>query len=374
MLEENFDKIIIEGALLLDGFVDNTGLWEKFAELLEELESLPKSMPWNGLSPWQIDMKVHRKLENNVVIPPFEWDRTAITKNRVSAALSFICKDPSNNRLKIDNEFSEFLFEDFARTFTFVANISHPGSFNVLSILTKNHEGIVKEHSGILPRLGGALQYSQKTGWPKLDSVPFADVYRWVYLNGYHVRCGDSPVSRAFNSFTWLFSNNGQENPFSLVSTLIGIEALFCTSSSGVTEQVRRRAQLLLGERESFKKDLSSMYTARSLFIHGSAPLEANGFSWLLPERTSRKIEKTYQAEDIANAVLLASLQKLATNGWNSLEYQENITGKSRDDSSYIEFLVKEISIPIVNTKKLDDWIAKNTKRFVTQKKRNEKC
>lgn len=351
--------------MILDGCFESIALWERFVDLLEELESLPKSIPWNGLSPWKIDISVHRKIENGTVIPPLEWENTTILKDRASAVLVFSCKplQPDNDQ-SFDYNFAEILFKDFVKTFIFITNISHPGCFIALSILTWNKKGEIKEHPGLMPHFHGAIEYINDTGWPELKSVPFADVYRWVYLNGFHVRSGDTSISRAFNAFTWLFAEGGKENPFSLVSTLIGIEALFCTSSSGVTEQVRRRAQLLLGKKESFKKDLTTIYSVRSSFIHGRTLLSANGYSWSPPEETWQKMEKTHKGEDIASAVLIASLQKLAINNWNSLDYQEEIAGHSKDDSSYIEEITKGINIPMVYAESIDKWLGKYIKRF----------
>ena len=360
------EKTIIEGALILDGFFENESLWEKFASLLEEIETFPKSMPWNGLSSWKIDVSVHRKKNNEEIIPPLRWDIPAISKkNRASAALIFTCK-PSHPKsdLSFDYDCAECLFQDFAKSFIFIANISHPGCFSVLSITIRNNDGAVEEYPGFVPHFDGALRYIHETGWPELIELHFIDVYRWVYSNGFHVRSGDSPISRAFNAFTWLFGEVGKDNPFSLVSTLLGIEALFSTNSSDVTEQVRHRAQLLLGERTSFKKDLTKMYAARSSFIHGQTLLSPNGYSWGPPEETLLKMEKTYNGQDIANAVLLASLQRLATNNWNSLEYQEKVVGFSNDDSSYIEETTKGINIPMLYVESIDKWIEKYTKIF----------
>jgi hypothetical protein len=62
--------------------------------------------------------------------------------------------------------------------------------------------------------------------------------------------------------------------------------------------------------------------------------------------------------------VLIASLQKLAINNWNSLDYQEEIAGHSKDDSSYIEEITKGINIPMVYAESIDKWLGKYIKRF----------
>ena len=353
-----------EGALIVNGFIPENDLWNGLNELLNEIEDLPQPIPWNGLNAWQLYISVHRKTRNGGTNPPLAWVASALAPPGACAAIAFKCK-PLGDELDqgFSADFAKCFFHDLARTFTFAANISRPGCFAVQSIATRCSDGSCEEDPGIMHDLAGAVDYSQKTGWPPLVPVPFGSVWVWTVRNLFHLRPGDTPVSRAFNAYTWLFEKRS-DFPFGLVSALIGIEALFATTTSGVADQVRRRAQLLLGNRTSFKKDLDKMYAARSAFLHGSTLLPPNGFSWEPPKAIEAKLEMISDAEDVASAVLLSSLQRLAEKGWTRLEFSENLMGSDKEDVQSIEDIVQGIWIPYAETSALDEWVARFIRRF----------
>lgn len=354
-----------EGALIVDGLIPEDDLWNELIELLKEIEDLPQPVPWHGLCVWALHVSVHRKTRNDTS-PPLEWAASALAPPNACAAIAFKCSPVVGDELDHDlsTEISKCLFEDFARIFTFAANIARPGCFNVRSIVTRCSDGSCEEESGIVHNLGAAVDYSHKTGWPPLVPVPFGSVYMWIVQNLFHLRPGDTPVSRAFNAYTWLFGEAGIDFPFCLVSALIGIEALFATTTTGVADQVRRRAQLLLGSRTTFKKDLDKMYAARSAFLHGSTHLRAKGFSWEPPKAIENKLEKIFSAENIASAVLLSSLQRLVEKDWTALEFSENLMGSNNEEPQSIKEVVQGISIPYAYPSQLNEWMARFVRRF----------
>lgn len=357
-------KTIFEGALIVHGFIPEEDVWNGLVGLLKEFEDLPQPLPWNGMCAWEVYISVHRKTRNGDISPPLEWATSALDPPRASAAIAFKCKpfeDKLDQEFSID--FSECLFHDLARTFTYAANIARPGCLAVKSIIIRCSENSCKEDPGIGHDLGGAVEYSKKTGWPPLTSVQFGLVWVWIVRNLFHVRPGDTPVSRAFNAYTWFFEKRS-DFPFGLVSALIGIEALFATTTSGVADQVRRRAQLLLGSRTTFKNDLDKMYAARSAFLHGSTMLPSNGFSWEPPKTIEVKLEKISGAEDIACAVLISSLQRLAEKGWITLEFSENLIGSDKAEVQSIEEIVQGTSIPYAFGSELDKWMGQFIRRF----------
>jgi hypothetical protein len=214
---------------------------------------------------------VHRKTRNGDINPPLEWAVSALAPSTACAAIA-VKYEPMVDDLVQDLsiDMTECFFHDFVHTLAFAANIARPGCFNVHSVAWRCADGSCEEGPGLVHDFASSVEYSQRTGWPPLIPVPFKTVYAWIVRNLFHLRAGDTPVSRAFNAYTWLFGRAGHDFPFDLVSALIGIEALFATTTSGVADQVRRRTQLLLGSRTSFKKDLDKMYAARSAFLHGS--------------------------------------------------------------------------------------------------------
>jgi hypothetical protein len=365
MLKMDSSNKSFEGALIVNGLIPEDDLWNGLKDLLNEIEDLPQPFHWYGLSAWELHISVHRKNRNGDIAPPLKWAGSALASPGACAAIAFRCK-PFGDELDQDLSIgiTKCLFRDLVLTFTFAANIAQPGCFGVRSIITRCSDGSFEEETGITHDLDSALGYSRKTGWPPLVPVPFGSVYIWIVRNLFHLRHGDTPVSRAFNAYTWLFGKAGSDFPFRLVSALIGIEALFATTTSGVTDQVRRRAQILLGNRTSFKKDLDKMYAARSAFLHGSTLLPANGFSWEPPNAIENKLEKIFSAENIASAVLLSSLQRLVEKDWTSLEFSENLMGSNNEEPQSIKEVVQGISIPYAYPSQLNEWMARFVRRF----------
>lgn len=364
MAKVNDPNPFFEGVLIIDGLIPEDGLWSDLKELLKDIEDLPQPLPWNGFCGLQSYISVHRKMKDNSINPPLEWIASAIEPPRACAAIAFKC-EPIKKEQDIDFfiNFAECHFHDLARAFTFAANIARPGCFLVKSIAIRRPDGSCEKDTGIVHDLRGAVEYSKKSGWPPLNPQPFGSVWYWIIRNLFHLRLGDSPVSRAFNAYTWLFEK-GSDFPFGLVSALIGIEALFSTTTSGIAGQVRRRAQLFLGRRTSFKKDLDKMYAARSAFLHGGTLLRANGYTWEPPKSIQSKLEKISEAEYIASAVLLSSLQRLVEKGWTSLEFSENLIGSEKEEVQSNEELIREVFIPYAKVSEVDEWMTRFIRRF----------
>lgn len=363
MSREGEDDSLFEGALIVNGFIPEDHLWSGLNEFLKEIEDLPQPVPWNGFCAWSLNISVHRKTVDGNINPPLEWAASALSSPNPCAAIAFRCS-PLGDEPDQDDSFGweKCYFRDLARTFTYAANIARPACLTIHSIAMRCPDGSCEVESGTVHALEGAVDYSQKTGLPSLAPVPFGSVWYWIGHNGFHLRSGDTPVSRAFNAYTWLFE--GSSFPFSLVSALIGIEALFASSTSGVGDQVRRRTQLLLGNRTSFKKDLDKMYAARSAFLHGGTLVPPNGFSWDPPQDVEAKLGEIWDATDIASAVLVSSLQRLAEKGWTALEFSENLTGMDSEQLESVEETISSNRIPYAEKSKLEEWGARFIRRF----------
>jgi hypothetical protein len=352
----------VQGALIIHGLIPKEDLWKGLQELLDEIENLPQPIPW-GYSKGGLYITVHRKNKSGDIHPPIEWATSALSRRTSCAAIAIKYNSPWDDLdPELSSGFAECQFQDLARTFSFAANISRPGCLEIMSVAWRCTDDSCEEKPGLTQCFAGAVEYSLKTGWPPLKPVPFGSVYAWIIGNLLHLRSGDTAVSRAFNAYTWLFGESGQDFPFRLVSALIGIEALFARTTSGVADQVRRRAELLLGQRTSFKKDLDKMYAARSAFLHGSTQFPPHGLSWDTPGAIEQKMDKIHGAEDIAIAVLVSSLQKLASQGWNTLEFSEGMTGSGEAKQPGDEVIGS--TIPYAETSALDKWMTPFIRRF----------
>lgn len=355
----------LQGALIVNGLIPEDHLWNELKELLNEIGDLRQPIPWPGLdtSVGELRISVHRKTKSGDVYPGIEWAASALAGSTACAAIVVQYRPLCDDRGADPSVATVDAVHDFARTLVFAANIARPGCLSVQSINWRSIDDSYEREPGLMHDLGSAVEYSRRTGWPALDPISFRSVYTWICLNLFHLRAGDTPVSRAFNAYTWLFGEPGDAHPFRLVAALIGIEALFATTTSGVGDQVRRRAQLLLGSRTSFKKDLDNMYAARSAFLHGSAHLLPNGLYWDPPDAVRSRLDKGSDAEGVASAVLLSSLQRLVAKGWSRLEFSEAMMGADDLPQSEDEAILGS-TYPYAEKSALDEWAAPFIRRF----------
>jgi len=142
------------------------------------------------------------------------------------------------------------------------------------------------------------------------------------YLDGFD----GGATGRAISAFSRIFEAAIIDDSMQLVWALIGIESLYVKGKTSIVEQVRDKVQAFLGQPETYKKKLGSMYEFRSRFIHGDLdfiPLYLVGDARSVVERY--EIEQT-EAVDMAIAILVASLQELILRDWSGLDFTYTVS------------------------------------------------
>jgi hypothetical protein len=209
-----------------------------------------------------------------------------------------------------------------------VANIAAPGAIDLGSPIVFLNRGRVASGSVLISSLQYARAYARRVGWPSIASLPFVQVWEWAARLRLAEKVGDSPVSRAYNAWTYLFGNPGEENPAEIFWALMGLEALYNDGKEGVRESVLRRTELLLGVRSSHKADLSDAYRVRSAYVHGNLPFPAKDFPYDAMTEVEEHREKIYGATATVSSVLAASLQQLVVRGWSSMRFETALVGE----------------------------------------------
>ncbi|HXB24218.1 MAG TPA: hypothetical protein VNV25_05790 [Gemmatimonadaceae bacterium] len=220
------------------------------------------------------------------------------------------------------------MLADTLRSLVYAANIARPATLTSVSVAVAMGDGRqMFERHDLIGDFGAVREYATRTGWPIFDELPILDVWVWTLKNFLPTRCGDSPLSRAFNAHTYLY---GVEipTPLKMLAALIGVEALF---GGGSTNQLIERVHLLLGPSKDFRRDLRRMYEIRSAVVHGSAGFPPHLFPYADPPAYAGRRRETDKAADVGSAILLAALQRCAKVGASRLEYEEHLTHHTED-------------------------------------------
>ena len=203
------------------------------------------------------------------------------------------------------------------------ANMSVPGAFEIGSGWLYQDGISSGRTNSLISDLWSANEYSEHTTWPPLTTLDVQRVWDWLVAGEHLDGSGSTPASRAVNALSHCFEAPGASNPMRLFWALMGVEALFSEDAPGVKSLVASRAQLLLGEQRSFKKDFSELYQTRSGFVHGGLAFPSAFES----DATSGFRERVHKAQAVALAVLVASLQAMVQRNWHKLSFQTSIRG-----------------------------------------------
>lgn len=205
------------------------------------------------------------------------------------------------------------------------ANIADLGSLeNVGGVFFKDERpcGNIRAMNAFSLREASNLASSR--GWPTLRKLNFADVWEWaVRQKGFLVGFGGGPTGRAINAFTHLFE--GVSDPIKLFWAMVGLEALYVTGR-GISEQMREKVWLLLGEQKAHKKEITQLYDFRSAFVHGD--LDFVGMNcFYLPEGLDTRKHDTelVKSASLAQVILTATIQELVQRNWAGLSFSYRV-------------------------------------------------
>jgi hypothetical protein len=150
--------------------------------------------------------------------------------------------------------------------------------------------------------------------WPVFESLDILKTWNW-YLTKVSPAGIDelstNHLSRAINAFSHLYSSDASEIE-NLFWSMVGIEALYVRGKEGIGEQVKRKAQVFLGEIKEFKNRLTKMYDYRSGFVHGDKDFPSFFHIHDGLKSYDKYINEYSDALSISQALLIATIQKMA--------------------------------------------------------------
>ncbi len=203
-----------------------------------------------------------------------------------------------------------------------ILNICRVGGFNFGIGFIKTGYGYDKLHRMQL-YTNELFNYSKEKKWPKFENLGIRKTWKWyldIHSSNGLDEISSSNITRAFNAFSYLYEKSEEINK--LFWAMVGIEAIYVKGKEGISQQIKEKAQLYLGEIEEFKKRLSKMYEFRSAFIHGSKNFPS--FFHFQDALDSYEIFSSEMFEVLltAESLLIASIQKIAMEGRQNLEFE----------------------------------------------------
>ncbi len=201
------------------------------------------------------------------------------------------------------------------------AMIARPATFDTYAAGSGQGESV--EHLALRFSLNTTCRdLADKYHWPPISDLPVRRVYSWLRrIDGFSESFGRGPLGRAVAAFSYVLSGSHQTEG-AIVWPLIGLEALYGRGKDGLERQIFEKSELFLGPRREFKKKFREIYDTRSRFVHGTVdmPLVYSLFD-AAPEY--EQFHDQFSAvTDLAVAVLVASLQRLALEDRVDLEFQ----------------------------------------------------
>lgn len=212
-------------------------------------------------------------------------------------------------------------YKDLIHDLLLIVNIARPSLFEVRHGYLFQDGRLAKTTGTLVSLLVLAREQAEEISWPQLESLDLLQVWNWAIENKLLGTVGITSLGRAFNAFSYFFNEPISDEAPLLFWALVGIEALYVSTSVKVMEQVRERTQLVLGPITEYKKKLSQMYAIRSSFIHGALPFPGRFFTHDAMPDYEQYMTKVTGATVLAQAILTASLQKMVINGWSQLRF-----------------------------------------------------
>lgn len=203
-------------------------------------------------------------------------------------------------------------------------NLSYCGGINILEGKLFRYGKKVNDFGTIYNDLDLVKELSAKIGWPKLSNLQIEKTFNWLmnYKNSLD-NISDSRIGRAVNAFTYLFHTSiiFENDLNDLLWSLIGLETIYTDGNTDLQNQLDYKSQLILGERQEFKKIIKNMYDYRSRYLHG----KLNFASQFSSKDTTDFFDKFYpdlhEATNTAIGTFVASLQYFVLNDITDINF-----------------------------------------------------
>ncbi len=209
--------------------------------------------------------------------------------------------------------------------FLMVLNICQVGGFDYGPAMMEMYWGY-KNLRTMNTNTKDIFEYSFNKKWPQFSNLEIESTWNWFIIEIKQNGSDDisySSLGRALNAFSYLYEDSSEINK--LFWTLVGLEAIYVKGKEGISQQIKQKGQLFLGEIEEFKKRLTKMYAFRSAFVHGSKDFP----SYFNMNGETDPIENfEIELDEIlltAESMLIATIQKMAHENRKNLEFSYSI-------------------------------------------------
>lgn len=203
------------------------------------------------------------------------------------------------------------------------ASIAVPGALEPTEIqcMVDGHSLWGREMSptNIAPARAEATQ----KGWPPIQDLPLIPVLQWLRdIPGFRDGVPTGSLGRAVAALSRLLGYEDNVAGAALMWSMVGLEALYTSGKEGLSEQLREKAQVLLGRVETYKKRFTGLYNFRSEFIHGGRDLPLAYTPYDAVDAFWKSEGAVYDAELLATSLLVASLQSMASRKMTELQFR----------------------------------------------------
>lgn len=193
-----------------------------------------------------------------------------------------------------------------------LCNILRPGSLSAaIGYAFVNHQLSGRMSAFFAEDLFYAVQAAQQLGWPRFSKPTLSQGWKWLRTSDALIDgIGVGRLGRALAAVSHLTSPDLREtSSIGLVWILLGLEALYSRGNIGLKEQLLGKSEALLGPRTENKRAFGNVYDFRSRLLHGDVDLPLRFTEFNAVQKYQDYNHDLLRNEDLALAVLLATLQ-----------------------------------------------------------------
>lgn len=177
-----------------------------------------------------------------------------------------------------------------------------------------------------------ATEFQKDFGWQILQNIPILKVLQWIQRIGVsESHFASSTTERAIYGMLYV-CNQPNFSPSEVVWLAQALEALFDTPQAGISQILRDRIFLVLGEPKEnlkkIKKAINAFYDYRSRYVHGEISIP-NPMSMRLSDSSLDQFQEELMKHiDLAMLLITATLQRLILLDGNTFEFSEAVSVK----------------------------------------------
>ncbi len=204
------------------------------------------------------------------------------------------------------------------------ANLARPcGLYYDAPLVFLDNEFVDRSSSGLASSFSEALRAAEEYQWPPIKSLTISQCWDWLQgIPGFEERRSQSRLGRAVAALTYLLKDRfSDDNELALVWAMLGLEALYGRSNSGLKSQILEKSASFLGPRTGHKKIFSWMYDYRSRFLHGDLDIIYSHNDFDATKEYEMFTEELGRCESVATAILISTLQKMCLEGRYTLDF-----------------------------------------------------